>query len=94
MPLLIPRTEPNPVRVVDVFIDGFPLDILGFESVYPKLVALIQRVESDAEKIALNCLLLLVVTDLRSNLRQDGLVKRQIDDPATRKRLQYHIASH
>lgn len=92
MLLLIPRTEPNPVRVVDVFIDGFQLDVLSFESVNPKLVALIQRVESDAEKIALNCLLLLVVTDFRSieafHLRQDGLVKRQIDDPATRKRLQ------
>ena len=56
------------------------------------IVALIQRVESDAEKIALNCLLLLVVTGFRSievfNLRQDALVKRQIDDPAIRKRFQ------
>lgn len=64
--LLISRTEPNPVRVVDVFIDGFQLDVLDFESVNSKLVALIQRAESDAEKIALNCLLLLVVTDFRS----------------------------
>ncbi len=50
------------------------------------IVALIQRVESDAEKIALNCLLLLVITGFRSieafNLRQDALFKRQIDDPA------------
>lgn len=30
------------------------------------IVALIQRVESDAEKIALNCLLLLVITGFRS----------------------------
>lgn len=55
------------------------------------IVALIHRVESDAEKIALNCLLLLVITGFRSveafNLRQDALVKRQIDDPAARKRL-------
>ncbi len=51
------------------------------------IVALIQRVESDAEKIALNCLLLLI-TGFRSieafNLRQDALFKRQIDDPAIR----------
>ena len=56
------------------------------------IVALIQRVESDAEKIALNCLLLLVITGFRSieafNLRQDALFKRQIDDPAIRKRFQ------
>ena len=56
------------------------------------IVALIQRVESDAEKIALNCLLLLVITGFRSieafNLRQDALFKRQIDDPALCKRFQ------
>lgn len=56
------------------------------------IVALIQRVESDAEKIALNCLLLLVITGFRSieafNLRQDALFKRQIDDPAICKRFQ------
>lgn len=62
------------------------------------IVALIQRVESDAEKIALNCLLLLVITGFRSieafNLRQDALFKRQIDDPAIRKRFQdYPIIS-
>ena len=47
------------------------------------IVSLIQRVESSTEKIALNCLLLLIVTGFRSveafNLRQDALVKRQID---------------
>ena len=55
------------------------------------IVALIHRVESDAEKIALNCLLLLIITGFRSveafNLRQDALVKRHIDDSAARKRL-------
>lgn len=44
-----------------------------------------QRVESDSEKIALNCLLLLIVTGFRSvevfYLRHDALAKRQIDDP-------------
>jgi len=59
------------------------------------IVALIQRVESDAEKIALNCLLLLVITGFRSievfNLRQDALFKRQIDDPALCKRFQDNI---
>ena len=29
-------TEDNPVRVVDVFVDGLQLDVLGFESVNPK----------------------------------------------------------
>ncbi|EGD5037270.1 TPA: hypothetical protein ACGRTV_004180 [Escherichia coli] len=56
------------------------------------IVSLIQRVESDSEKIALNCLLLLIVTGFRSievfNLRHDALVKRQIDDPTLRKRFQ------
>lgn len=55
------------------------------------IVVLINRVEADSEKIALNCLLLLVVTGFRSveafNLRQDALIKRQIDDPAIRKRV-------
>ncbi|WP_260513932.1 hypothetical protein [Serratia fonticola] len=55
------------------------------------IITLIQRVKSDAEKIALNCLLLLVVTGFRSveafNLRQDALIKRKVDDPAIRKRL-------
>lgn len=56
------------------------------------IVSLIQRVESDSEKIALNCLLLLIVTGFRSvevfYLRHDALVKRQIDDPTLRKRFQ------
>lgn len=56
------------------------------------IVSLIQRVESDSEKIALNCLLLLIVTGFRSvevfYLRHDALVKRQIDDPMLRKRFQ------
>ncbi|EEZ5450699.1 hypothetical protein NV560_004743 [Escherichia coli] len=55
------------------------------------IVTLIYRVESIAEKIALNCLLLLVITGFRSveafNLRQDALVKRHIDDSVARKRL-------
>lgn len=54
------------------------------------IVSLIHRVESDAEKIALNCLLLLVITGFRSveafNLRMDALVKRRIDDPTIRRR--------
>lgn len=54
------------------------------------IVSLIRRVESDSEKIALNCLLLLVVTGFRSveafYLRHDALTKRQIDDPTLRKR--------
>lgn len=29
-------TEDNPVRVVDVFVDGLQLDVLGFENVNPK----------------------------------------------------------
>ncbi|TDX20280.1 hypothetical protein EDF88_0481 [Buttiauxella sp. BIGb0552] len=56
------------------------------------IVSLIQRVESDSEKIALNCLILLIITGFRSieafNLRKDALIKRQIDDPAIRSRLQ------
>ncbi|EEZ9699197.1 hypothetical protein G0P97_15900 [Escherichia coli] len=56
------------------------------------IVSLIQRVESDSEKIALNCLLLLVVTGFRSveafYLRHDALIKRQIDDLTLRKRFQ------
>ena len=77
-------------KLADVTTDGEDalITIRGFLNI----VALIQRVESDAEKIALNCLLLLVVTGFRSievfNLRQDALVKRQIDDPAIRKRFQ------
>lgn len=55
------------------------------------IVSLIQRVESSTEKIALNCLLLLIVTGFRSveafNLRQDALVKRQIDNSDISKRL-------
>lgn len=55
------------------------------------IVSLIQRVESGTEKIALNCLLLLIVTGFRSveafNLRQDALVKRQIDNSAISRRL-------
>lgn len=75
-------------KLADATTDGEDalITIRGFLNI----VALIQRVESDAEKIALNCLLLLVVTGFRSieafNLRQDALVKRQIDDPAIRKR--------
>ncbi|HEH9403021.1 TPA: hypothetical protein SIA26_000461 [Aeromonas bestiarum] len=55
------------------------------------IVALIQRVESDAEKIALNCLLLLIVTGFRSveafNLRHNALIKRHVDDPTISARL-------
>lgn len=55
------------------------------------IVSLIQRVESSTEKIALNCLLLLIVTGFRSveafNLRQDSLVKRRIDNSGISKRL-------
>lgn len=55
------------------------------------IVSLIQRVESGTEKIALNCLLLLIVTGFRSveafNLRQDALVKRHIDNSDLSKRL-------
>ncbi|MEG6015514.1 hypothetical protein UXP77_07090 [Enterobacter hormaechei] len=55
------------------------------------IVSLIQRVESSTEKIALNCLLLLIVTGFRSveafNLRQDALVKRHIDNSDIGKRL-------
>lgn len=65
---------------------------LAMQGASAEEVALIQRVESDAEKIALNCLLLLVITGFRSieafNLRQDALFKRQIDDPAICKRFQ------
>lgn len=54
------------------------------------IVALIQRVESDSEKIALNCLLLLIVTGFRSieafNLRLDALIKRPIEDPSVIER--------
>ncbi|HBM2978461.1 TPA: hypothetical protein LVL89_005741 [Klebsiella michiganensis] len=77
-------------KLADATTDGEDalITIRGFLNI----VALIQRVESDAEKIALNCLLLLVVTGFRSieafNLRQDALLKRQIDDPAIRKRFQ------
>ncbi len=77
-------------KLADATTDGEDalITIRGFLNI----IALIQRVESDAEKIALNCLLLLVVTGFRSieafNLRQDALVKRQIDDPAIRKRFQ------
>ncbi|MCZ8864578.1 hypothetical protein OM361_03225 [Escherichia albertii] len=77
-------------KLADTTTDGEEalITIRGFLNI----VALIQRVESDAEKIALNCLLLLIVTGFRSieafNLRQDALIKRQIDDPAIRKRLQ------
>ncbi|EOC1353330.1 hypothetical protein ACI096_004394 [Cronobacter dublinensis] len=55
------------------------------------IVSLIQRVESGTEKIALNCLLLLIVTGFRSveafNLRKDALVKRHIDNSDISKRL-------
>lgn len=55
------------------------------------IVSLIQRVESGTEKIALNCLLLLIVTGFRSveafNLRQDAFVKRHIDNSDLSKRL-------
>lgn len=63
------------------------ITIRGFLNV----VALIQRVESDAEKIALNCLLLLIVTGFRSveafNLRHDALIKRHVDDPTISEKL-------
>ncbi len=77
-------------KLTDTTTDGEEalITIRGFLNI----VELIQRVESDAEKIALNCLLLLVITGFRSieafNLRQDALFKRQIDDPAIRKRFQ------
>ncbi len=77
-------------KLADMTTDGEDslITIRGFLNI----VALIHRVESDAEKIALNCLLLLVITGFRSveafNLRQDALVKRHIDDSTTRKRLQ------
>ncbi len=55
------------------------------------IVSLIQRVENGTEKIALNCLLLLIVTGFRSvevfNLRQDALIKRQIDNSDISRRL-------
>lgn len=55
------------------------------------IVSLIQRVENGTEKIALNCLLLLIITGFRSveafNLRHDALVKRQIDNPDITRRL-------
>ncbi|MED5704761.1 hypothetical protein [Enterobacter hormaechei] len=55
------------------------------------IVSLIQLVESSTEKIALNCLLLLIITGFRSveafNLRQDALVKRQIDNSDVSKSL-------
>lgn len=63
------------------------ITIRGFLNV----VALIQRVENDAEKIALNCLLLLIVTGFRSveafNLRHDALIKRHVDDPTISAKL-------
>lgn len=63
------------------------ISIRGFLNI----VALIQKVESDAEKIALNCLLLLIITGFRSieafNLKQDALIKRQVEDQSIKKRL-------
>lgn len=59
-------------KLADTSTDGEDalITIRGFLNI----VALILRVESDAEQIALNCLLLLVVTGFRSieafNLRQ------------------------
>ncbi|QPK17735.1 hypothetical protein [Pectobacterium versatile] len=76
-------------KLVDMATEGEDslITIRGFLNI----VALIHRVESDAEKIALNCLLLLIITGFRSveafNLKQDALVKRHIDDSAARKRL-------
>ncbi|MNJ11775.1 hypothetical protein D3C77_59560 [compost metagenome] len=67
--------------------DDEMITIRGFLNI----VTLIQRVESDAEKIALNCLLLLIVTGFRSieafNLRHDALIKRPIEDTKIRDRL-------
>ncbi|WNN73879.1 hypothetical protein RIN60_11420 [Kluyvera cryocrescens] len=76
-------------RLDDAATDGEDalITIRGFLNI----VSLIQRVENGTEKIALNCLLLLIITGFRSveafNLRQDALVKRQIDNPDIRRRL-------
>nr|WP_315298824.1 hypothetical protein [Raoultella terrigena] len=76
-------------RLDDTATDGEEalITIRGFLNI----VSLIQRVENGTEKIALNCLLLLIVTGFRSveafNLRQDALIKRQIDNSAISRRL-------
>ncbi|PHM22602.1 hypothetical protein Xbud_03734 [Xenorhabdus budapestensis] len=63
------------------------ITIRGFLNV----IELIRRVDSTTGKIALNYLLLLIVTGFRSieafNLKYDVLVKRHIDDPEIRKQL-------
>lgn len=63
------------------------ISIRGFLNI----VSLINVIKNDAEKISLNCLLLLIVTGFRSveafNLRCDALVKRQVDDENIRSRL-------
>lgn len=55
------------------------------------IVELIRRVDTITEKIALNYLLLLIITGFRSveafNLRYDALIKRHIDDPDVRNQL-------
>lgn len=64
------------------------ISIRGFLNI----VSLINMVKTDAEKIALNCLLLLIITGFRSveafNLRNDALVKRQVDDENIKNRLE------
>lgn len=76
-------------RLDDTATDGE--DVLITIRGFLNIVSLIQRVESSTEKIALNCLLLLIVTGFRSveafNLRQDALVKRHIDNSDISKRL-------
>ncbi|EEE0097986.1 hypothetical protein BAS94_000254 [Salmonella enterica subsp. enterica serovar Arechavaleta] len=76
-------------RLDDTATDGDDtlITIRGFLNI----VSLIQRVENGTEKIALNCLLLLIITGFRSveafNLRQDALVKRKIDNSDISRRL-------
>lgn len=76
-------------RLDDTATDGEDtlITIRGFFNI----VSLIQRVENGTEKIALNCLLLLIITGFRSveafNLRQDALVKRKIDNSDISRRL-------
>lgn len=64
------------------------LTIKGFLNI----VSLINNVETNSEKICLNCLLLLIVTGFRSveafNLRRDALVKHYIKDKKTIDKLE------
>ncbi len=76
-------------RLDDSVTDGEDalITIRGFLNI----VSLIQLVENGTEKIALNCLLLLIITGFRSveafNLRQDALIKRKIDNSDISRRL-------